>query len=190
MWHLSYPLPTSPVWHDKGFYEPLLVKLPVKKTLPSSNLCKQWIMFIKFIWATDIVLLFFLSRRTFDTGWSGSMETDKIPQRQSGLHRQHGPHQKRLFLSVRCVDRRRCPKPHQKQILNIILDGPPACFKNIYIVCCKRVKSTDVSHKQTPPKKNVISVRPTCRTKGQPKGCKRYLCIPETKREKVDQICL
>ncbi len=90
-----------------------------------------------------------LSRRTFDTGWSGSMEMDEIPQRQSGLHRQHSPHQERLFLSVRRVDRRSCPKPHQKQTLNIIWRqmGHPAFFKIIYCMLKNCVKSTDESHK-------------------------------------------
>ena len=93
----------------------------------------------------------------FDTGWSGSMEMDETPQRQSGLHRQHSPHHERLFLSVRRVDRQSCPKPHQTQNIKHYLktDGPTACFKNIYIMCCKRVKSTDVSHKQKTPKKSV-----------------------------------
>ena len=85
-------------------------------------MCIQWIMFIKFIWAINIVLLLFLSRRTFDTGWSDSMEMDEVPQRRSGLHRQHGPHHERLFLSARRVDRRSCP--HHTSEIN---------FENYYL---------------------------------------------------------
>jgi hypothetical protein len=82
------------------------------------------------------------------------MEMDEIPQRQSGLHRQQGPHHERLFLSVRRVDRRSCPKPHQKQNIEhyyLKTDGPSGLLQDylLFIMCCKRVKSTDMSQQQT-----------------------------------------
>ena len=96
------------------------------------------------------VLLLFLSRRTFDTGWSDSMEMDETPQRRSGLHRKHSPHHERLFLFVRRVDRRSCP--HQTSEINVEhyylkTDGPSGLLQD-FIVWCKCVKSTDESRRQ------------------------------------------
>ncbi len=65
-------------------------------------------------------------------------------QRQSGLHRQHGPHQERLFGSVRRVGRWRCPKTSSENIKHYLkTDRPLAFFKNIIIICFKRVKADE-----------------------------------------------
>ena len=66
--------------------------------------------------------------------------------------------------------------------------GPPAFFK--IILCCKRVKSTDVSHKQKTPKKSVEttsirvakSVVVTEVTTNVVKSTLIFMCIPDTKR--------
>ena len=93
------------------------------------------------------VLLLFLSRRTFDTGWSGSMEMDKVPQRQSGLHRQHTPHRERLFLSVWRVYRQSCPNLIRNKRWTLLFEDRWAIRPSSrFIMYCKRVKSTDESH--------------------------------------------
>ena len=59
------------------------------------------------------------------------MEMDETPQRQSGLHRQHGPHHERLFLSARRVDRQSCP--HQTQNIEhyyLKIDGPSGLLQD------------------------------------------------------------
>ncbi len=117
----------------------------------SSNLCIQWIMFIKFILSNWYLYHYYsFPGEHFDTGWSDLMEMDETPQRQSGLHRKHGPHHERLFLFVWRVNRQSCP--HQTSEINVKhyylkTDGPSGLLQD-FIVWCKRVKLTDESQRQ------------------------------------------
>ena len=88
----------------------------------------------------------------FDTGWSGSMETEEVYTNSTVPITSGCPY------SVRRVVRRSCPQPSQKQNIWTLLFEDRWAIRpssRLFIVGCKRVKSTDVSHKQKTPKKSV-----------------------------------
>ena len=121
-------------------------------------MCIQWIMFIKLFEQLIFVLLLFLSRRTFDTGWSGSMEMDETPQRQSGFTPTAQSPSREAVLTCSTCRQTKLPQ-------NLIRNKHWTLFEmghwpasRIFIVYCKCLQSTDESWRQ---KKTRISLRTT-----------------------------